>query len=111
MAQTPRNASPTGEIQHRSLDGVSGQFFIDRLDGQRVAELTYAMAGDDVVVSHTWVDPAFRGGPYARMVVDAAVEWARRERYLIVPRCSYVRSVFERHPERYADVRAPVPAD
>jgi uncharacterized protein len=90
------------EIRHED-DGVRGSFFIER-DGKRVAELTYSMAGNAAIVSHTWVEPRLRGGPLAASLVKAAVEWAREGNRKIVPACSYVRSVFARTPA-YSDVR------
>lgn len=95
------------DIRHRSLDGKDGVFFIQLDDGKRVAELTYTMAGDDAIVNHTYVAPEHRGGVIAHRLVDAVVDWARRENHHIVPMCSYVRSVFDKDPEKYGDVRAP----
>lgn len=95
---------PTAEdpIQHQS-DGHRGAFFIER-DGRRIAELTYSLGDGAAIVDHTWVDPALRGGNFARRLVDAVVQWARGEGIRLVPTCSYVRVVLARTPE-YADVR------
>lgn len=90
------------EIRH---DGGErdGAFFIEH-DGRRIAELTYRMMGADAMVDHTWVDPSRRGRGDAARLVEAVVQWARREHLKLVPACSYVRGVFARTPE-YADVR------
>jgi len=82
----------------------NGVFFIER-EGRRVAELTYRMMGDTAVVDHTWVDPKLRGGALAPSLVQAVVDWARREKHVISPACSYVRIVMDRAPETYKDVR------
>jgi len=68
-----------------------------------VAEITYFERDGDMVVGHTWVDPALRGGPLAPGLVEAAVAYARRNGRKIVPVCSYVRSVFSRS-DGYEDV-------
>ena len=94
------------EVRHRSLDGIHGVFFIQHDDGKRVAELAYTLAGANAIVNHTYVAPELRGGALAHRLVDAVTDWARREHHGIVPMCSYVRSVFDRSPEKYADVRA-----
>ncbi|MGZ5105047.1 MAG: GNAT family N-acetyltransferase [Usitatibacter sp.] len=91
-----------GDIRHESRER-DGAFFVER-DGRRVAELTYHMMGADAMVDHTWVDPKLRGKGDAARLVEAAVQWARREHVKLVPACSYVRAVFARKPE-YADVR------
>ncbi|SRR5258705_8606527 len=93
----------TDPIHHNHAER-GGIFFIER-DGRRVAELTYRMMGDTAVVDHTWVDPKLRGGALAPSLVQAAVDWARRDNVRISPVCSYVRIVMDRSPETYKDVR------
>jgi predicted GNAT family acetyltransferase len=88
-------------VQHERAphDGV---FFIMR-GAERVGELTYRMLGETAIVDHTWVSPALRGAKLAPILVEAVVQWARRENRKISPACSYVRSVMDRTPG-YADV-------
>jgi predicted GNAT family acetyltransferase len=88
----------------RHEDGSHGAFFVER-EGRRVAELTYRMLGTTAIVDHTWVDPTLRGGKLAPKLVEAVVEWARKERRSISPACSYVRMVMDRYPDAYRDVR------
>jgi hypothetical protein len=95
------SAIPDG-IQHDSGER-HGSFYIER-GGSRIAELTYRMAGPDAMIDHTWVDPNLRGQGDARRLVEAIVDWARREHVKLVPACSYVRAVFAQTPA-YADVR------
>lgn len=95
-------SDPAGDhVEHRET-GARGEFFIER-DGKRVAELTYSIAGRDVVAGHTWVDPKHRGGTLAPTLLRALVDWARREDRKIVPVCSYVRSVFGKSTQ-YEDI-------
>ena len=89
------------DIQHRDHDG-RGEFYIER-EGRRVAELTYSSNAGAMVVGHTWVDPALRGGRLAPSLVEAAAGYARAEGRKIIPMCSYVRAVFGRSAQ-YADV-------
>jgi len=95
------SAAP-GEIRHEGGEH-GGSFFVER-DGRRIAQLTYRMAGADAMLDHTWVDPSLRGAGEAKRLVDAAAEWARRERLKLVPACSYVRALFARS-SAYADVQ------
>jgi uncharacterized protein len=90
------------DVRHEA-HGNRGTFFI-QYGADRVAELTYSLAGKDWFVDHTFVDPQHREGGTARLLVDAAVQRARSEKRQIIPACSYVRSVFDETPE-YADVR------
>lgn len=94
-------ATPSGRIEHEETGG-RGAFFVMHA-GRRVAELTYSTSGADVIVGHTWVDPALRGGQFGADLVNAVADWARGKDRKIVPVCSYVRAVFDRSPQ-YADV-------
>lgn len=91
------------DIRHddRGRDGI---FYYG--EGDSRAELTYAHAGiqDALVFDHTYVPEALRGRKIARELVDHAVAYARSRNLKVVPACTYVRALFERHPERYADV-------
>jgi predicted GNAT family acetyltransferase len=93
---------PEDEVLHFH-EGAHGEFFVQR-GGNRVAELSYQMSGEDAMVGHTWVDPKLRGGALGQRLVEALVAWARRENRKIIPMCSYVRAVFARTPG-YADVQ------
>ena len=88
---------------NRDVQHCQGAFFVE-YEGRRIAELTYAMQGDDAVAEHTWVDPKFRGGTLARDLVEALAAWARTEGRKVVPACAYVQGVFARD-ERYGDLR------
>lgn len=81
-----------------------GAFFIAK-DGQRLAEMTYTVAGSRVIIDHTEVDDALRGTGAGRKLVAAAVEWARAENRRLLPLCPFARSVFDKTPE-FRDVRA-----
>lgn len=84
-------------------DRGGGRFVLER-DGQRVAEMTYALDGARrAVIDHTWVLPAMRGQGLALRLVRDAARWARDEGVRVVPVCSYARAVFRRHPD-LADV-------
>jgi predicted GNAT family acetyltransferase len=75
-------------------------------DGRRLAELTYTVAGTRVIIDHTSVDDALRGKGAGRVLLEAAVQWARADNVRLMPLCPFARSVFDKTPE-YADVLAP----
>jgi uncharacterized protein len=76
--------------------GDRGSFSIHR-DGARIGLMTY-QRGDatNIIIDHTEVDPALRGGGIARRLLDAAVAWARQTHTRITPHCSYVVVQFTR---------------
>jgi uncharacterized protein len=78
--------------------GHKGAFVIER-DGRRLAEMTYSMAGQKMIIDHTQVDDALRGTGAGRRLVMAAVERARAEKQTILPLCPFAKSVFDKTPE------------
>lgn len=75
-------------------------------EGEDKAELSYSPAGlqDALVFDHTFVPEHLRGKGVAEKLVDYAVDYARSKNMKVVPACSYVRALFERHPEKYGDI-------
>ena len=89
------------EIRHEPA-GHKGAF-VWRRDGEKLAELTYSVAGSRVILDHTDVDDRLRGTGAGKKLVAAAVEWARKENAQLMPLCPFARSVFEKTPD-YSDV-------
>ncbi|HET7738425.1 MAG TPA: GNAT family N-acetyltransferase [Tepidiformaceae bacterium] len=75
------------------------------VDGER-AELAYFRRADLVYFVHTEVPRAIEGRGIAAELAKHGLEWARAEGLAVVPRCPYVRSYLDRHPE-YQDLVAP----
>jgi predicted GNAT family acetyltransferase len=92
------------EIRHEPA-GHKGAF-VWRRDGEKLAEMTYSVAGTRVIIDHTDVDERLRGAGAGKKLVAAAVEWARKEKDVrLMPLCPFARSVFEKTPD-YSDVLA-----
>ena len=89
---------------HHEHSGHRGAFFLER-DGERLAQMTYTVAGTRVIIDHTDVDDRLRGTGTGRKLVEAAVEWARKENVRLMPLCPYAKSVFDKTPD-YSDVLA-----
>ena len=79
--------------------------FVWRQDGEKLAEMTYTVAGSRVIIDHTDVDDRLRGQGAGRKLVQAAVEWARKDNVKLMPLCPFAKSVFDKTPD-YADVLA-----
>lgn len=95
-------ATVDSPIRHVEQHG-GGAFVVER-DGERIAELTYAMdPSGSAVIDHTFVSPVLRGQGMAMRLVEAAVDWARAAGIKVVPVCSYARGAFDQE-RRFADV-------
>ena len=69
-----------------------------------VGELMYSrVTPKRIVASHTGVDDSLRGTGVGKVLVERLVADARSDGSTIVPRCSFVRALFNRHPD-WSDV-------
>jgi predicted GNAT family acetyltransferase len=76
--------------------GRRGTFFIMQ-DGERIAEMTYSRTGARLaVIDHTEVNASLRGKGVARLLLDAAVNWARENDIKLGATCSYAVVQFAR---------------
>jgi uncharacterized protein len=82
---------------------TKGAFFIEE-NGQRLGEMTFSRAGDDVlIIDHTEVSEALKGKGAGKQLVAAAVDYARENKIKILPLCPFAKSVFDKVKE-YQDV-------
>ncbi len=85
-------------IRNNEADGA----FEIELDGH-VAKLEYVRRGDVIYYPHTFVPRELEGHGIAARLAKYALDYARANGLSVVPRCPYVRSYLERHPE-YQDL-------
>ena len=90
-------------IEHQRR-GHKGEF-VWMQDGERLAVMSYSVAGSRVIIDHTDVDDRLRGKGAGKQLVKSAVEWARGEKVKLMPLCPFAKSVFDKTPE-YRDVLA-----
>lgn len=74
-------------------------------DEVQVGELVYEIAEGKLTITHTEVEPYYRGNKIAEDLVLAAIKQARDLELKVVPACSFAVTVFERYPEEQ-DIRA-----
>jgi hypothetical protein len=74
---------------------------------QRAGLLFYRLEGERITFTHAEIDPAFEGQGLGSQLARFALDDARSRGLAVIPRCPFVESYVERHPE-YADL---VPAD
>lgn len=65
----------------------------------------YRLRDDAIVFTHTEVDDAFEGRGVGSALAREALDDARERGLSVVPRCPFIRSWIESHPE-YADLVA-----
>lgn len=91
----------------REETGTGGRY-VARLDGI-VSEMTFTRARrgrrDLMIIDHTGVPSVLSGRGVGLALVARAVEDARAEKVRIVPHCSFVRLMFQRHKD-WQDVLA-----
>ena len=74
--------------------------FVFEIDGKRLAEMSYSIAGDQmIIIEHTDVDASLRGTGAGKKLLAALVDWARAEQKKVIPICPFAKSVFEKTPE------------
>jgi len=71
--------------------------------GEKTGLVDYQRVGARVVFTHTFVPPVLRGKGVAAQLARAALTWARAEKLMVVPQCSYIARFIERHHE-YSDL-------
>jgi predicted GNAT family acetyltransferase len=69
------------------------------------AFIDYTVSGNVRTLTHAEVPPALRGGGVAARLTGGALELARSQGVKVIPRCPYVVTFIERHPE-YQDLLA-----
>ena len=90
------------EIQFKIDNHQQGSFFIEE-SGNQIAELDFAINGDEINAYHTGVRKEYEGQGIAGKLFDKLVSYAREHGYKIIPTCSYILAKFRRHPELFED--------
>ncbi|WP_435419241.1 GNAT family N-acetyltransferase [Parerythrobacter aurantius] len=89
-------------IRHHA-QGQGGKY-VAEIEGSRFTgtlewEPADRPAGDVRIATHTIVPREIGGRGIARQLVERLVADARTQGFVIVPQCSYVARMFDRHPE------------
>ena len=90
------------DIKHDN-EGRKGTFYVED-GGKRIAELAYMKADSSTInVYHTEVSESHRGGSIGHDLVDAAVEFARKDGLKVKADCPYAHRVLAKD-EKYSNV-------
>ncbi|NLC54672.1 MAG: N-acetyltransferase [Erysipelothrix sp.] len=74
-------------------------------DNEMIGFLQYGIVDQTMYVNGIVVDPEYRGQGLASDLLKAGVEFARENKYKIIPRCSYAASAFDRGGYEDVDAR------
>ena len=80
-----------------------GAFLIKDGDEQ-LGEMVMSISGNSLTVYHTEVATKAEGKGLAKKMLQAMVDYARKNSLKVIPLCPYVHAQFKRHPEDYADL-------
>lgn len=86
------------KIQHQ-FDGRKGSFFIEE-NGKRLAEMVYVMAGPQkMIIEHTEVDESLKGKGAGAKLLEALVEFVRKEEIKVIPLCPFAKANFNKRTD------------
>lgn len=86
------------EVLQKEIEN-KGSFYIEE-NGKTDAEMTYVWAGKDrIIIDHTEVGSSLKGKGAGKLMVQAAVDFARKQNIKIIPLCPFAKSVFDKTPE------------
>lgn len=81
-----------------------GKFFVE-IDGIQVAEMTYTYAGPKkIIIDHTVVNESLKGQGVGYKLVEASVDFLRKNEMKVIPLCPFAKSVFDKRRDDYSDV-------
>jgi uncharacterized protein len=92
--------TPLPAVKHE-VNGHRAAFFLE-VEGERLAEMTLTRVNEHHwIIDHTEVSDVLRGQGAGRVLLDAAVAWARQTSTRFTPLCPFARSQFD----KYASLR------
>ena len=81
------------------VHGNKGGFYYE-LEGNRLAEMVYSMAGEKrMIIEHTEVDEWLKGQGIGKKLLEALVEFVRKEDIKVIPLCPFANATFKRMTE------------
>ncbi len=88
----------------KQKNNVKDGIFYITTDNNIVAEMVYVNISEDVfVITHTEVDESLRGKGVGNLLVDKAVDYARRNGKKIKSACTFAKALLEKN-NQFKDV-------
>lgn len=89
---------------HKGGNGIT--FFSLIVDGREVGRMLVDITSSNTLIAgHTGVDVSQWHKGYGRKLVDAVVDYARKNNLKVIPDCGFVAMMFNKYPELYQDIR------
>jgi predicted GNAT family acetyltransferase len=77
-----------------------GGGFYYELDGKRLGEMTYILAGESkLIIDNTEVDDSLKGQGVGKRILGQLVEYVRQHHIKVVPLCPFAKATLQRTPE------------
>ncbi|GGG94604.1 GNAT family N-acetyltransferase [Pedobacter zeae] len=86
-----------------NIQGEPNSFDVYDEDG-KVGEMIFELKNQNLTVYHTEVDTEKEGKGYAKLLLDAMVNYVRENKLKVIPLCPYVHLQFRRHEGLYQDI-------
>lgn len=91
------------DIELKLNDSGRGAFVIEN-SGERLAEMEIGISGSNLTAYHTEVSEKLKGQGVGSKLLERMAEYARENKLKVIALCPFVRSQFQRHPEKYTDI-------
>ena len=91
---------------HEGENGIS--HFSINVNGEEVGRMLININDQILKAGYTSIGLTHRKGGFGKKLVDAVVGYARENNLKIIPECGFVAMMFNKYPETYGDVRAPM---
>lgn len=89
---------------HEGEKGIA--FFSLQADGQEVGRMLVSVTPGILEAGFTSVGIAQRKNGYGRKLVDAVVDYARKNNLKVIAKCGFVAMIFNKYPDTYRDIRS-----
>jgi predicted GNAT family acetyltransferase len=77
-----------------------------RVGDQLAGFVNYRTEPDRIIVTHTEIDPTFKGRGFGNRLAAATLDDLRRRHLGVTPQCPFIAKYIAEHPD-YADLVAP----
>lgn len=85
-------------MEEKVIHEKENERFVIYVEGHEVY-VEYTMRNNSIDLHHTYTHPALRGKGLAALVVKAALEYAKVNKFKVIPTCSYVQAFIAKNDE------------